>query len=413
LTYYSFLFTGQMGPYGRLLWIRLKTMDGMDDQDVKDALEAMDRRNSRQQEEWQYPRYKPVDPAFAARIYRQMGRPYDASLIPEEEKHYIGGWDNGDDGDDATPQVKPAPNLFQPSQGGSVRAVNPWKLDWGPEGSPADRPKTPEALPGRYAGGGGFPFGNMGNNGGGLSGGQGVVNALAKPGSLAVTPLGLAKPGLGNAKPGDLVFGRDGVLRPYAEENALWRAVDRLTARVLEPRPEQGGAGFPGYGTVKNAFGNGPGGNNAATGFQPMSSNTGGKSYRPDPNLKVPGPKPPDNRLRNPLGERQKTSGALVPSEKLIGFLANYEKYYDKPYKAEKEGNWTIGFGHEIKPGEDFSNGISEEEAWKLLRKDVKEHADAIYQWVVDNNLKLTQQQFDALVSLRFNLGSLVWLPNL
>ncbi len=122
-----------------------------------------------------------------------------------------------------------------------------------------------------------------------------------------------------------------------------------------------------------------------------------------------------------PIGNAAQTegasSGAMAPSEKLFGFLANYEgdqgRYRPKPYKVGGRGNWTIGFGHEIKPGEDFSNGLSEEEAWKLLRKDVKEHTDALNQWAAENNLKLTQQQFDALVSLRFNLGSLGVAPKL
>ncbi len=337
-----------------------------------------------------------------------FGQPYDAKYIPEEEKHYIGGWDNGDD-EGSNPQLRPSPQL--PEEQSPVKPFDPWKnvwkLDWGPEGSPADRPQTPESLPSRYAGGGCFPHGN------------GMVNAMAKPSSLAATPLGLAKPGLGNAKPGDMVFGRDGVLRPYAEENALSRAVDGLTARVLEPRPEQGGANFSGYGSVKNALGNGPGGTNSATGFQQMSGNTGGKSYLPDPkiNTSLQGPNPSDIRLQNPLGERQNTSGAMTPSENLFGFLANYEgdagRHRPTPYKVDSSGKWTIGFGHEILPGEDFSNGLSEEESWKLLRKDVKKHADAINQWAAENNLKLTQQQFDALVSLRFNLGSLGVAPKL
>jgi len=141
------------------------TMDGMDDQDVKDALEAMDRRNVRRQDEWQYPRYKPVDPAFAARIYRQMGRPYDASLIPEEEKHYIGGWDNGDDDDDDAPQAKPAQNLFAPSRGGGRGTDGQWKLNWG-NGNMFGQPKTMEHRPDRddgrfsYQRMPGKPFGN-------------------------------------------------------------------------------------------------------------------------------------------------------------------------------------------------------------------------------------------------------------
>ncbi len=70
---------------------------------------------------------------MVARIYRQMGRPYDASLIPEEEKHYLNGWDNGDDDD--PPQAQPAQNLFQPSRGGGRRTDQPWKLNWGEKGN--------------------------------------------------------------------------------------------------------------------------------------------------------------------------------------------------------------------------------------------------------------------------------------
>ncbi len=217
------------------------------------------------------------------------------------------------------PPSRPSPQ--RPEEQSPVKPFDPWKnvwkLDWGPEGSPADRPQTPESLVGRYAGGGGFSHDNS------------VVNAMARSsGFPAVKPLGLFKPGLENAKPGDMVFGRDGVLRPYAAENALLRAVDRLTARVLEPRPEQGGASFPGYGTVKNVLGNGPGGTNSATGVQPMSSNTGGKSYLPDPkiNTSLQGPNPPDTRF-------QKTDPSIP---KPLPFT-----YTDKDGKQVTR-NWTI-----------------------------------------------------------------------
>ncbi len=118
------------------------TMDGMDDQDVKDALEAMDRRNARQQDEWQYPRYKQPDPGFVARIMRMFGQPYDPKYISEEEKHYIGGWDNGDDDDDAAPQAKPAQNPFTPQQSGGKQPDKPWTLNWGGNDN-MSRPQQP------------------------------------------------------------------------------------------------------------------------------------------------------------------------------------------------------------------------------------------------------------------------------
>ncbi len=318
------------------------TMDGMDDQDIKDALEAMDRRNAaRQQDEWQYPRYKPVDPGLQARILRMFGQPYDKSAIDPKEAHYLnGGWDD-DDEDDATPQAKPAPNLFAPSQGRERQPDKPWTLNWGKNGN---------------------MFG-------------------AKP----------PTPGY---------------------------------------RPEGNGTMFPSWGVMERLFKYGPGGNGTDGGYQSMS-NSEPASYRRD-GLQMAyfqqtdenpyaggyanGGAEGDMLLPGATGLPEKdTPGAMTPSENLFGFITNYEKFEDKPYNPTENDNDspTIGFGHKIRPGEDFSNGISEKEAWKLLRKDVQEHADAINRWAAENNLKLTQQQFDALVSLRFNLGSLEGAPKL
>jgi len=62
----------------------------------------------------------------------------------------------------------------------------------------------------------------------------------------------------------------------------------------------------------------------------------------------------------------------------------------------------TIGYGHLIKPGEDFSDGITESMATELLYKDVK-----FAELAVRNNIttKLTQNQFDALVIFAYNIG--------
>ena len=63
----------------------------------------------------------------------------------------------------------------------------------------------------------------------------------------------------------------------------------------------------------------------------------------------------------------------------------------------------TIGYGHLIKSGEDFRNGISETKATELLRIDI-----ATLEKVVKNNISvpLKQNQFDALVFLAYNIGA-------
>lgn len=63
----------------------------------------------------------------------------------------------------------------------------------------------------------------------------------------------------------------------------------------------------------------------------------------------------------------------------------------------------TIGYGHLIKPGEDFRNGIDEDTATEILRDDLK-HAERAVCNAITSNLR--QNQFDALVMLCFNIGA-------
>ena len=63
----------------------------------------------------------------------------------------------------------------------------------------------------------------------------------------------------------------------------------------------------------------------------------------------------------------------------------------------------TIGYGHVVKKGEDFSAGITQDEAEKLLRIDAQIAERAVLRLIT---VPLTDGQFDALVSFTYNLGS-------
>lgn len=62
----------------------------------------------------------------------------------------------------------------------------------------------------------------------------------------------------------------------------------------------------------------------------------------------------------------------------------------------------SIGFGHEVLPGEKFDEPISEEEALTILENDVKVAERSVCRLI---SVGLEDWQYDALVSFTYNLG--------
>ena len=90
-------------------------------------------------------------------------------------------------------------------------------------------------------------------------------------------------------------------------------------------------------------------------------------------------------------------------------FIGRFEGFRANLYN-DAAGHCTIGYGHLVHRGAcngseppEFTRGISEEDAGKLLRKDAQSAADAVHRMV---KVPLNQQQFDALVSFVYNLGA-------
>jgi len=65
-------------------------------------------------------------------------------------------------------------------------------------------------------------------------------------------------------------------------------------------------------------------------------------------------------------------------------------------------GKLTIGYGHVVKQGEVIAENFNEFEAQRLLKADISTVERAIGRLVA---VPLTQKQYDALVSLIFNIG--------
>ncbi|WP_447875217.1 lysozyme [Serratia fonticola] len=92
----------------------------------------------------------------------------------------------------------------------------------------------------------------------------------------------------------------------------------------------------------------------------------------------------------------------LKTSQRGIALIKSFESLELKAYPDPATGGkpWTIGWGHTkgVKPGD----RITEQQAEAFLTQDL-----AVFELTVNSAVKVpvTQSQFDALVSLAFNVG--------
>jgi lysozyme len=91
-------------------------------------------------------------------------------------------------------------------------------------------------------------------------------------------------------------------------------------------------------------------------------------------------------------------------SRKGVRFIAEHEGFRARPYKAHpSEVYWTIGYGHY---GPDVRSGMtwSQRHARRVLRSDLERVYVPAVRGMISR--KLTQPEFDALVSFTYNLGT-------
>lgn len=90
-------------------------------------------------------------------------------------------------------------------------------------------------------------------------------------------------------------------------------------------------------------------------------------------------------------------------SQQALSLVRKFEGFVDHIYLCSA-GVKTIGIGHALRPGEDakWTNGITEEEAYKLLQQDVYLAESSVARLTY---VELSDGMFGALVSFVFNLG--------
>ena len=107
------------------------------------------------------------------------------------------------------------------------------------------------------------------------------------------------------------------------------------------------------------------------------------------------------NISKNGIELLKKLEGSVIRNGKHV----IYDDQTGQPLNTNKPlpHGATIGYGHLIKPGEYFTNGIDEERAIELLCHDVKFAENAVHANITS---PLTQNQFDALVIFAYNIGA-------
>lgn len=95
-------------------------------------------------------------------------------------------------------------------------------------------------------------------------------------------------------------------------------------------------------------------------------------------------------------------SGGLYMRTSIAGIneIRRHEALRLEPYK-DIAGHWTVGYGHKLLPHESIER-ITEQRAVELLTSDVGTAEDAVNARV---KVPVNQAQFDALVSLAYNIG--------
>ena len=91
----------------------------------------------------------------------------------------------------------------------------------------------------------------------------------------------------------------------------------------------------------------------------------------------------------------------MKTSDAGIALIRRFEGFSGKPYICPA-GYVTVGYGHVVLKGEDFSGGVTVDQAVALLKKDITAAERSVARLI---RAPLLQPHFDALVSFTYNLG--------
>jgi len=101
-------------------------------------------------------------------------------------------------------------------------------------------------------------------------------------------------------------------------------------------------------------------------------------------------------------------------SQSGLDFIKSWEKCSLTKYDATgnlHRKDWTIGWGHKMAPGDPET--ITQKQADSMFAADMNKALNTTFlPFVKENNIILTQNQFDAMASFTFNMGQNSWSSN-
>lgn len=101
-----------------------------------------------------------------------------------------------------------------------------------------------------------------------------------------------------------------------------------------------------------------------------------------------------------------------LASDKMLEIIASFEGFVPTVYADKLAGNIpTVGYGKTVSKNTSFYNSLTKTEAWAMLADAANNgtYTTEVNLFIKNNALRMSQSQFDALVSFSYNIGSMYW----